>query len=171
MIVHTAIMADRTILAVSYLSGPFSTMHKALSIIVANTGGRKCLHHHALQSLCSDRLVYCFCSSRLRVCGIAVSPYIICEWSDSGTTYQDCEYFHELEPTMDPTYPLVPIANFLGFVLTIASIFTSVRCAVNTPIYIYLAWLSALCFIHGLNAVIWHDNVNNSAPVWCDISE
>ena len=72
---------------------------------------------------------------------------------------------------MDPTYPLAPIANFLGFALGLVPLFIGVRNAANTAIYIYAVWISVICFNRGVNTVIWRNNVNNSAPVWCDISE
>lgn len=71
---------------------------------------------------------------------------------------------------MDPTYPLVPIANFLGFAFALVPLATNVFNAANSAICIYAIWISVLCFDRCVNAVLWRDNVDNRAPVWCDIS-
>ena len=74
---------------------------------------------------------------------------------------------------MDLIYPLVPIANFLGFILALIPLFavTRVRNAANIAIISFAVWISVACFIHGVNTVLWKDNVNDFAPIWCDISE
>jgi len=41
--------------------------------------------------------------------------------------------------------------------------------AQNTGTCLYMAWTGLACLIGFINGVIWSDNVNNIAPVWCDI--
>ena len=76
---------------------------------------------------------------------------------------------------MDPTYPLVPIANFLGLILVLVSPFavSRVRDAAHIAIAIYFfaIWVSIVRVNRAVNAIIWRDNANNSAPTWCDVSE
>ena len=36
-------------------------------------------------------------------------------------------------------------------------------------VWMYAIWVSLGCFMHGVNALIWGDNVRIVAPIWCDI--
>ncbi|QRV77886.1 STE3-type pheromone receptor [Ceratobasidium sp. AG-Ba] len=40
----------------------------------------------------------------------------------------------------------------------------------NVSTLIYLGWTSTACLIACINAIIWAGNVDDKAPVWCDIS-
>ncbi|KAF8225998.1 fungal pheromone STE3G-protein-coupled receptor [Tricholoma matsutake] len=40
----------------------------------------------------------------------------------------------------------------------------------NIGICLNMAWTALACLNYFINSVIWNDNVNNPAPVWCDIS-
>jgi len=42
-----------------------------------------------------------------------------------------------------------------------------VRC--NVPNLAIVAWLVGCNLVHGINAIIWADNVDIRVPVWCDI--
>lgn len=74
----------------------------------------------------------------------------------------------ELE--MDPTYPLVPIANFICFFLVLVPFMTS-NLRTNVGVCLYGFWVSIACFIRGVNSIVWSDNANDSASVWCDIGK
>lgn len=71
---------------------------------------------------------------------------------------------------MDPTFPLVPVANFLCAILVLLLLpwrFSSW----STAIRVYIVWLAVLCTCRGISSIIWRDNTDDVAPVWCDISE
>ena len=70
-------------------------------------------------------------------------------------------------------YPLVPVMNFLSGVLVCLPLLTSVvqTRTWNVAITALVIWTAIGCFFTGVNTIIWSDNVRNSAPVWCDISE
>ena len=72
---------------------------------------------------------------------------------------------------MDPTYPLVPIINFLSIPLVILPLFTSIRQRQNVGVMIYAAWVAIRCLTVGVNTIVWKDNYDIRIPVWCDISE
>ena len=72
---------------------------------------------------------------------------------------------------MDPTFPLVPIANFLGFCLVLLCIYGSPLTSWNTGVHMYAIWVALECLIRGINSITWHGSVKDFAPVWCDISE
>lgn len=74
------------------------------------------------------------------------------------------------KPTMDPTYPLVPIANFLGciFVLIPLSVILTYW---HTGVCCFAAWISLFGFAQGVSAILWRKNVNDIAPAWCDNSK
>ncbi|KII83813.1 hypothetical protein PLICRDRAFT_119070 [Plicaturopsis crispa FD-325 SS-3] len=69
----------------------------------------------------------------------------------------------------DPTYPLYPIFAFLGFILSLVPLPWHLQ-AWNAGTCAYMIWASVACLIGFVNALVWKDNVNNVAPVWCDIS-
>lgn len=74
---------------------------------------------------------------------------------------------------MDPTYPLAPIANFVACVLVLLPLFsTSIRSGSwNVAVTLFVLWTVLASIIQGVNAIIWSDNVDDVAPVWCDISK
>lgn len=72
---------------------------------------------------------------------------------------------------MDPTYPLAPIANLLGSVLVLLPVFTKFRRSWNTGVCMLAIWVSIENFANGINTIVWSDNTDDVAPVWCDISE
>lgn len=77
----------------------------------------------------------------------------------------------QLHLAMDPTYPLVPIVNFFGLFLVILCIYGSSLTAWNTGVHMYAIWVALECLVRGINSIIWHGNIRNIAPIWCDISE
>lgn len=72
---------------------------------------------------------------------------------------------------MDPTYPLVPIFNFLACILVLASISQSMLQTWNVGVCSLAIWVMITGFTVAVNAIIWADNVENVAPLWCDIGE
>ncbi|KAF8884497.1 STE3-like pheromone receptor [Infundibulicybe gibba] len=69
----------------------------------------------------------------------------------------------------DPTYPLFPILAFIGFLLSIIPLSWHIQ-AWNAGTCAFMAWTAVLCLIEFINSIIWSGNVNNVAPIWCDIS-
>lgn len=78
--------------------------------------------------------------------------------------------FFLLDPdTMDPTYPLVPIANIIGCALTLIPLFHMHARSWNTGVYVFVLWLFLSCFQTAINTMVWANDVEDRAPVWCDI--
>lgn len=72
---------------------------------------------------------------------------------------------------MDSTYPLVPVANFFACVLVLASMSKSMFQTWNVGVCSFAIWVVITGFTMAVDAIVWADNVENSAPVWCDIGE
>ena len=71
---------------------------------------------------------------------------------------------------MDPTYPLVPVVNiFFAFLLLLLLPWRLNSWSI--ALQIYTIWLTVLCLCRGVNSIIWKDNVDDIAPIWCDIGE
>lgn len=73
--------------------------------------------------------------------------------------------------SMDPTYPLVPVANFLACILVLSSMSKSMFQSWNVGACSFAIWVVIMGFTVAVDAIIWADNVENIAPVWCDIGE
>jgi len=71
---------------------------------------------------------------------------------------------------MDSTYPLVPIANFLACILVLASVSKHMFRSWNVGACSLAIWVASQGFIIAVNSIIWSNNVDNVAPVWCDIT-
>ena len=80
--------------------------------------------------------------------------------------------FHPTPSRMNPLtpYPITPLGSFIGFLLAIIPLPLQFR-TWNTAICVYGLWLAVTNFQYFVNFVIWHDNVEIVAPVWCDIGE
>lgn len=73
---------------------------------------------------------------------------------------------------MDPTYPLVPIANFIACVLVVVPLFHMVTTRFwNTGVYLFALWVFLTSFSFAVNTIVWSNDVKDRAPVWCDICE
>lgn len=72
---------------------------------------------------------------------------------------------------MDPTYPLVPVANLIALLLILVSFFTSALRSWNTGVHLFAIWVAIQSFIRAVNSIIWSNTSANVAPVWCDISK
>lgn len=70
---------------------------------------------------------------------------------------------------MDPTYPLVPIANFIAFALTLIPLLHVGRRPWNAGVFVFALWLSLICLSTAINTTVWSNDVEDRAPVWCDI--
>ena len=70
---------------------------------------------------------------------------------------------------MDPTYPLVPIANFTACILVLLSMSKSMFQSWNIGACSFAIWVTVQSFTVAIRAIMWSDNVENIAPVWCDI--
>ena len=72
---------------------------------------------------------------------------------------------------MDPTFPLVPIANFIGCILVLISLSRGMFRNWNVGACSFAFWTLLLNLNTGVDTIVWSNNANNVAPVWCDISE
>ena len=72
---------------------------------------------------------------------------------------------------MDPTFPLAPVANFLSFFLVCIPLFSTPILSGPWDIFVFIFSLSTAlsCLKTGINAIIWSNNINDVAPLWCDI--
>ena len=70
----------------------------------------------------------------------------------------------------DPTYPLFPIFSFLGFIVCCIPLPWHIQ-AWNSGTCAFIMWTAVACLIEFVNCIIWTGNLNNPAPVWCDICE
>ncbi|KLO06020.1 fungal pheromone STE3G-protein-coupled receptor [Schizopora paradoxa] len=66
-------------------------------------------------------------------------------------------------------YPITPIACFLGVVLALLPLLSHIR-KFSLGVWGFALWTAIANFIMFVNTIIWHDNVGNTAPVWCDIT-
>lgn len=71
----------------------------------------------------------------------------------------------------DPTFPLVPIANFLACIIVLLSLSKSMFQSWNVGVCSFAIWMVATSLIKAVDSIIWAGNVENVAPVWCNISE
>ena len=71
---------------------------------------------------------------------------------------------------MDPTFPLVPIANFLACILVALPLSRNIFRTGKVGVYMLAIWVGVVSFYTAVNCIIGKDNVENKAPIWCDIS-
>ncbi|CCM02272.1 uncharacterized protein FIBRA_04357 [Fibroporia radiculosa] len=69
----------------------------------------------------------------------------------------------------DSTYPLFSVFAFLGFLIALVPLPWHIQ-GWNSGTCIYMLWSSFACMIQFVDSVVWSGNVDNPAPVWCDIS-
>ena len=72
---------------------------------------------------------------------------------------------------MDPTYPLVPTANFLSFFLVLLTLYALASRPWNIGACMFAMWTLLSCLLVAINTSVWKDNTDNVAPIWCDIGE
>ncbi|KAF9526205.1 STE3-like pheromone receptor [Crepidotus variabilis] len=71
--------------------------------------------------------------------------------------------------SQDPTYPLFPIFAFLGFILSLIPLPWHIQ-AWNSGTCVFMIWTAVSCLIGFINSIVWRGNLNDPAPVWCDIT-
>ncbi|KAJ3785137.1 pheromone A receptor-domain-containing protein [Lentinula aff. detonsa] len=69
----------------------------------------------------------------------------------------------------DPTFPLYPVLSFLAIIVSFIPFPWHFR-ARNIGTCSYMLSTGLYSLVEFINSIIWADNVNNIAPVWCDIS-
>lgn len=72
---------------------------------------------------------------------------------------------------MDPTFPLVPIANALACVLILIPLIHLLSGPWNTGVCMFGIWVFLVGVATCVNTSLFSDNVNDKAPIWCDIGE
>ncbi|KAI0316931.1 pheromone A receptor-domain-containing protein [Amylostereum chailletii] len=73
--------------------------------------------------------------------------------------------------TMDPTYPLIPIVNFVSAALVLLTILP--RCmqhSWNAGLLMLASWVFIISILRAVNAIVWSNSFEDLAPVFCDIS-
>ncbi|KAL0068203.1 a-factor receptor [Marasmius tenuissimus] len=68
----------------------------------------------------------------------------------------------------DPTYPLFPILSCIGFFLCIIPLPWHIQ-ARNSGTCAFMFWTAALCLVKFVDSIVWAGNIQDHAPVWCDI--
>ena len=76
-----------------------------------------------------------------------------------------------LEPNMDPSLLLVPIANLTACLLVLLSMSKNMFQSWNIGACSFAIWVAVESATTAIRAIIWSNNVENMAPLWCDISE
>ncbi|KLO09464.1 fungal pheromone STE3G-protein-coupled receptor [Schizopora paradoxa] len=66
-------------------------------------------------------------------------------------------------------YPITPIGSFIGTILALLPLLSQVR-KLSVGVWGYAIWVAMFNFIMFVNTIIWHDNTNVVATVWCDIA-
>lgn len=72
--------------------------------------------------------------------------------------------------SLHPTTPYFSIAAAVGTVLVLIPLPWHIE-AMNTGTCYYMIWTALACLNQLVNSIVWAGNVNNPAPVWCDICE
>lgn len=67
-------------------------------------------------------------------------------------------------------YPITPIGNAIGLVLALLPLLSQIR-KLSLAIWGFAIWIAMANFATFVNTIVWHNNVNIVAPVWCDIGE
>lgn len=70
---------------------------------------------------------------------------------------------------MDPTYPFVPIVNFMTSFPVLATLSSKMFKKWNVGVCMFGLWLSLVGITIGVDTIIWSDSADDIAPVWCDI--
>lgn len=72
---------------------------------------------------------------------------------------------------MDPTFPLVPIASALACVLILIPLIHLLSGPWNTGVCMFGVWVFLVGVATCVKTSLFSDNVNDKAPIWCDIGE
>ncbi|KAJ7622386.1 pheromone A receptor-domain-containing protein [Roridomyces roridus] len=66
-------------------------------------------------------------------------------------------------------YPLYPVFAFIGFVIVLIPLPWHLQ-SWNSGTCLFMIWTALACLNNFVNSIVWHGNVVDWAPVWCDIS-
>ncbi|KAK0460303.1 pheromone A receptor-domain-containing protein [Armillaria novae-zelandiae] len=69
----------------------------------------------------------------------------------------------------DPSYPAFPILAFIALVLVLVPLPWHLQ-AWNSGTCLFMIWTALALLNVFVNSIVWHNNVTDWAPVWCDIS-
>ena len=73
---------------------------------------------------------------------------------------------------MDPTYPLVPVANLVACILVLLSLLTGFTWrSWNVGVMSFAIWVMIMSLITSVNEFVWSDDSTIKLDVWCDIGE
>ena len=75
-----------------------------------------------------------------------------------------------LSGRMQSRYPELGPLGFIAAILVLIPLPRQIRSR-NVITIAMIFWFFEHCLISGINAIVWAGNVNDSAPVWCDLSE
>lgn len=73
--------------------------------------------------------------------------------------------------SIDWSFIPVPIANFLGFLLILSSLSGSLLRSGNIPVLTIMGVTTFMLLAVGVQSLVWHGNVDDKAPIWCDIGK
>ncbi|KLO05873.1 STE3-domain-containing protein [Schizopora paradoxa] len=82
----------------------------------------------------------------------------------NNTIFDNTHQMHALTP-----YPITPIGSFMGVVLALLPLTSHIR-KLGLGVWGFALWTASANLILFVNTILWHNNVENTAPVWCDIS-
>ncbi|KZT69398.1 putative fungal pheromone GPCR, STE3-type [Daedalea quercina L-15889] len=69
----------------------------------------------------------------------------------------------------ESAYPLFPTFAFFGFVVGLIPLPWHLQ-GWNAGTCIYMLWVSLASLVEFVDSIVWNANINDPAPVWCDIS-
>ncbi|KAJ7085486.1 pheromone receptor Rcb3 B45 [Mycena belliarum] len=69
----------------------------------------------------------------------------------------------------DLTYPVYPVFAFIGFVIVLIPLPWHLQ-AWNSGTCLFMIWTALGCLNLFINTIVWHNNMIDWSPVWCDIS-
>ena len=69
---------------------------------------------------------------------------------------------------MDPTYPLIPVANVIASTLVLVPLILLFR-TWQISISVYAMWICVKGLTTAVRAVVWNDNTRIVVPLFCDI--
>lgn len=95
-----------------------------------------------------------------------IEPWNYITWRTADR--KRAKYSVSVFESMDPSYPAVPLFNFLGFILVLIPLPWQLQ-SWNTGTCMFSIWVSLACLDCFIRTVVWRDNVNNYAPIYCDI--
>lgn len=72
--------------------------------------------------------------------------------------------------SLHPTTPYFSIAAAIGTILVLIPLPWHIE-AMNTGTCYYMIWTALACLNQLVNSVVWAGNIENPAPVWCDVCE